>query len=245
MSKACIGTIVAATIAIGALPAFAQEPAAGAADGARRKQQIVIMEGILVQAVKQGANGVAQQFRTTLQAAQGRGLQPARVEDMVLLSDPEARGFEIPGFGLFFHVSVPGVRSTFVILATQLVAAQRERYRAQAQSVATTSASEAPAPPPVAPVDAGVLSDPDAEYTRQVKAAIMNAILENTYGLRLGPGESLVVAARDDTPVNPLIPTEQSDVSTMTFIVSGADLAAFHERRITAEEALARIRVVE
>ena len=83
MSKACIGTIVAATIAIGALPAFAQEPAAGAADGARRKQQIVIMEGILVQAVKQGANGVAQQFRTTLQAAQGRGLQPARVEDMV------------------------------------------------------------------------------------------------------------------------------------------------------------------
>lgn len=65
-----------------------------------------------------------------------------------------------------------------------------------AQSIAPAEASSERATAP--PVDPGLLLDPDDAYTREVKAALIDAMIENSGGLVLGPDEWLTVAARDN-----------------------------------------------
>src|SRR5690606_20781819 len=102
-----------------------------------------------------------------------------------------------------------------------------------------------PAPPPAAPVPPGAVEDPNDAFTREVKAALIDAMLENSGPIAIGPDEWLAVAARDNIRPDRLVPTDATDLHTLMFRVKGRDLAAFHERRITVEEARARVEVRE
>lgn len=89
-----------------------------------------------------------------------------------------------------------------------------------------------PPPPP---------ADPDALYTETVKNALIDAMLEYGGVMALQPDEWLTVAARDAE--GPLSPAENYDPATLILRVKGSDLAAFHAKSLSLEEARKRVEV--
>lgn len=94
-------------------------------------------------------------------------------------------------------------------------------------------------------VDPRVLDNPNAAYTDAVKDALIDAIIEDSGALTLGPDEWLTVAARDNLPRDPLVPGDSVDFSTLIFRIKGSDLTAFRAGRLTMEEARAKVGVRE
>jgi hypothetical protein len=80
--------------------ASAQTPQPGEAEQVRSRQKIFMMEGVLERAVQVGIDS----FR--------RRLAAVMPDDMLLVAGdgPQARGFRLDGYGVFFDVEVPGVR---------------------------------------------------------------------------------------------------------------------------------------
>jgi hypothetical protein len=101
------------------------------------------------------------------------------------------------------------------------------------------------APPPTAAPTADAVDNPNEIWTREVQTALIDAMLENSVPLGVGDNEWLMVAARDNAPSDPLVPGDTVDLNTMIFRVKGSDLAAFHSRRITIEEARKRVEIRE
>ncbi len=94
-------------------------------------------------------------------------------------------------------------------------------------------------------INAEVVDNPHAVYTREVKNALLAAILENGSNLGIGPNEWLTVAARDDEPRNPLIPSNTVDYSTWMVRVKGSDLAALRAGTLSLEDARQRVEIRE
>lgn len=78
--------------------------------------------------------------------------------------------------------------------------------------------------------------DPEGLYTSEVKSALVDAMIENSGPIALGADEWLTVAARDNVPRDPLIPTDAADTSTVIFRVRGSDLASYRTGRMSIEE---------
>jgi hypothetical protein len=117
----------------------------------------------------------------------------------------------------------------------------------QARTATTVGGARSVAGSAVAPVDQSpavdpILSDPNEAFRAEVKQALMDAMLDHSSSLRLGPSESLTVAARRSNDHPQLAPAD-SEATTMVIRVSGADLSAFLARQMTREEALKRIEV--
>ena len=70
----------------------------------------------------------------------------------------------------------------------------------------------------------------------------MDALLDHSSSLGLGPAEWLTIAVRRNDERPQLAPAD-SDAKTFIIRLKGADLAAFLARQITREEALKRIEV--
>ncbi len=105
-----------------------------------------------------------------------------------------------------------------------------------------------PPPPPQAPapaIDPELLENPHAAYTREVKEALIEAMLEYSQALAIGDNEFLTVAARDAEPSNPLMVGDPIDFTTWIVRVRGSDLAALRAKTITMEEARARVEIRE
>jgi hypothetical protein len=124
----------------------------------------------------------------------------------------------------------------------ELAAAQAGPGTMTATSVAATSV--APAPPEPQP-DAQLLQDPSEAYTQEVKAALIDAMIENSGPLGIGPEEWLTVAARDNVQVDRFMPGDPSEVSSIVLRIKGSDLAAYRAGRITVEEVRQRVTVRE
>ena len=115
-----------------------------------------------------------------------------------------------------------------------------------AQSVsATTIAPTAPAPAPVPPPDAQLLQDPSEAYTQEVKSALIDAMVENSAPLGIGPDEWLTLAARDNVQIDRFTPGDPSEVSTIVLRIKGSDLAAYRTGKITLDEVRRRVDVRE
>lgn len=113
---------------------------------------------------------------------------------------------------------------------------------AQSVAIAPQAVEAAPAPAPVA--DAALLNDPSDAYTDEVKATVIDAMIENSGSLVLGDEEWLTVAARDNAPTAPFI-TGDPDVVTLVLRVKGSDLNAFRARRLTLEQVRSRVQTGE
>jgi hypothetical protein len=98
-----------------------------------------------------------------------------------------------------------------------------------------------------AQVDQVVIDDPNEAFTREVKDALVEAMIENSGPIALGTEEYLVVAARDNARTDRLaVPSDAaSDLHTIMVRIKGSDLAAFREGKITIEEAKKRVQVRE
>jgi hypothetical protein len=118
-------------------------------------------------------------------------------------------------------------------------------------AAATRVAEQVPSNQPAligpAQVDQIVIDDPNEAFTREVKEALVEAMIENSGPIAIGPEEFLAVAARDNARTDRLaVPSDAaSDLHTIMIRVKGSDLAAFREGRITMDEARKRVQVRE
>ena len=75
--------------------------------------------------------------------------------------------------------------------------------------------------------------------------AAVDAMIENSGPIAVGPEEWLTIAARDNVPRDPLIPTDTADTRTVMFRLKGSDLAAFRAGRATLEETRKKVETRE
>jgi hypothetical protein len=113
---------------------------------------------------------------------------------------------------------------------------------AAATDVATTPPGS-PATPlnASAPVEIPANWDPLAEYTTAVQNQLIEAMLDYSQGLNLGPDEWLTVAARDSH--GPVMPGQIDDAQTIVLRVKGSDLAAYAADRTRREEIRRKVEV--
>ncbi|HWK09805.1 MAG TPA: hypothetical protein VNR64_07135 [Vicinamibacterales bacterium] len=273
------GTLVVVIALAAATPALAQsaapavaqpETATPALQNDGRQQQVRMMEGVIVAAVRNGAEGMARQ------------LQVAEPGSLIVTGTARARGFALEGYGVFFDVDVPQMKqsvawSTMTLLREarrqqlhQMLASNadpelKRRARAELQRL-DGAAGPVPIPPasaeasPVAQGAApGTVSaqnvaesptaavldsrDPNQLYTESIKTALIDAMLNYSGPMNLGPEEWLTIAARDSE--GPLMPGAVDDASTIVLRVKGSDIAAFLAKQISPEEARKRVQVKE
>ncbi|HKC56731.1 MAG TPA: hypothetical protein VKC35_11430 [Vicinamibacterales bacterium] len=114
---------------------------------------------------------------------------------------------------------------------------------ASARTVGASTVAQATIAPAAPQVDLAVITDPNGSYTREVSAAIIDAMIENSGPLPIAENEWLTVAARDNLRPNRLVPGDISNISSVVFRIKGADLAAFRAGRMTLEETRAHVEV--
>ncbi len=93
--------ILFAVIVTMAVPALSQ--AQGRSRDEQRRNQIRMIEGVLVQAVRLGAAEVSKEMQR---------FEPAGVT--VLTGVPRARGFLLDGYGVFFDVEIPDMNQSVI-----------------------------------------------------------------------------------------------------------------------------------
>jgi hypothetical protein len=108
---------------------------------------------------------------------------------------------------------------------------------------AATAASTAPAPEPTGgDVSAMTVNqDPNDTYTDEVKRALIDAMLDHSASIPVGPDEWLTIAARGDDAW--LAPNDFYEAQTLVLRIKGSDLTAFRAERLTREEARIRVEV--
>ena len=232
-----------------------------------RRDHIRMMEGVLTNAVRLGAEQV------------GRRMQAIDPTMTVLTGQARARGFVLDGYGVFFDVEVPTM-SQSVVWSMQTV--QRESMlggsldilrralelipeaptkegpskqevqqafkRVQQQVIPLPGtrppgATDTPPAPGVAAAAAidSIMDDPGGQYTEAVKNALIDAMLDYSTPMNIGPEEWLTVAARDDS--GPLAPSQVYESTTIVLRIKGSDLAALAVDRTKRAEIRQRVEV--
>jgi hypothetical protein len=213
-----------------------------------RRDHIRMMEGVLTNAVRLGAEQV------------GRRMQAIDPTMTVLTGQARARGFVLDGYGVFFDVEVPTMSQSVVWsmqtvqresmlggsldvlrralelmpdamkdgLSKQEVQQAFKRVQQQVTPLPGTRPASAldGAPPPglVAPATVdNIMDDPGGQYTEAVKNALIDAMLDYSRAMNIGPEEWLTVAARDDS--GPLVPNQIYESMTILLRIKGSDLA--------------------
>ena len=237
MSKRRIITALAVIVITGSWTAAGAQEASTPEQVAMRRQ-IALMQTALEAAVASGAMDLGTQLSRVT------GVPP----ETHLIGRPAAEGFRLTG-QIFFHVRVPDVSAVLVYALPALI-----RDRPQLIAGARVSPTQAVADrtrgssaPPVAPLDVApvieapeveaLLRDPDAArtaYVDAIRANLIDTMLKNSYALEVPSDEFLTVAARKDQRSSPLDPTSGR---TMVFTVKGSDLEAYHQSRISLDEA--------
>jgi hypothetical protein len=240
----------------------------------RTRQHISTMEAVLERAVVNGATNMVRQLREQMGEppmlsgpVQVRG---HRLEGYGVFFDVGVPLLRMPIMWTVRQMTAEPIGAAALSDLRELAPQLQPRERARLEELvrrlefqltsggrrvlppsATLAAAAAGAPvvaadalrPPVAPVDP--MDDPAEAYTREVKAALLEAMLEHSGTIELADHEWLVVAARDNVPRDPLMPGDLGDFTTVQFRISGSDLAALRERRLTLEEAQRRVIVRE
>jgi hypothetical protein len=251
-----VACAVAATVSLWAGAAGAQQPPSRSVttevEQIRLRQRVSLMEGVLERAVANGADNLLRQVKHVMP------------EMPMLTGAPEVRGFRLDGYGVFFDVEVPALRLPlawtlrYVVdgnrLAVNAALAQLRALvleqpvpdRARLETLVRQIEQRAlPMPSAASEVDPAVVRDPNEAYTRSVKEALVDAMLESSGPLNLAPDEWLTVAARDNVPADPLVPGDTTELNTVIFRVKGSDLSAFRSGTLTLEDARKKVEAKE
>jgi hypothetical protein len=93
-------------------------------------------------------------------------------------------------------------------------------------------------------VDKAWAQDPNRAYTEAVTRALVDAIVDYSTPMALGPEQWLTVAARDNEGRDSLAPQDPlEEVVTMIYRIKGADLIAYRAGKIDRDEARKRVQV--
>ena len=237
-------------------------PAAGQEDAEvlRARQQLGIMESVFEAAVANGAETLVRQVRAVMPdmlvltgAPRARGFRLEGYGAFFDVDVPEMRRSmrwtlrTFTGSGGLPAGALAQLRATVDLIADPAVRADAEQAIQRIER-SMTPVDLAGAPPGAAPAAAGlppgvdplVVDDPSAAYTREVHAALVDAMLENSAALTIADDEWLTVAARDNYSGEPFVP-DSADLPTMVLRISGRDLAAYRAGRLSLDEARARV----
>jgi hypothetical protein len=251
MRRSIVGTVF--VFLVGAV-GFAQQ---ADLDQVKASQRISMMEGVLERAVSNGAENMVRQMKAVMGDApmltgvpEVRGF---RLDGYGVFFDVEVPALRLPvtwPLRYMFRDTRETVGIVNELRAMMVEAEPRQRERLaqvvrqleqQAQVPAALRNSGRVAGATVQQVGGGqpdpaAYNDPEEHYTREVKAALLDAMIENSSPIGLGAEEWLTVAARDNVPRDPLIPTDAADTRTVIFRIKGSDLSAFRAGRATLEE---------
>lgn len=257
--------LVAAPVA--AQPGPEASPGTASEQQIEMRYQIGVMERVLEQAVQHGAQMTGRQMTSLTPnlwlfagPVRARGF---RLEDYGLFFDVEVpalrrslawsfQTLEQQGLGLAnalqslrAHVeslSDPPARSA---LEEALERIELQVAPAVRPDVREASAARAVGPTPATPVGPtpATPAEPGDAYTGQVKAALIDAMLDHSGPIRLDRDEWLTVAARDSQ--QRLGPADIYDTLTIVLRISGQDLADFRAGRLSRAETTNRVEVHE
>lgn len=204
--------VVSAASAIGAQSPARQTGETTSAQ-IQARQQISTFEGALENAVRFGAQMLNQR------------LQASNTDNMVMLAGlTRARGFRLQDYGVVFDVEFPSMRRSMVWTIQELEKANAAR--------AVRAAEPAPAP----------VIRPREIYQTEIANALVNAIIDYTGSVGIGPDEWLTVAARESLLDRRLLDPNDTAI-TVILRIKGSDLQALRDRTITREEGLKRVDV--
>jgi hypothetical protein len=227
--------------------AYAQQPAP---ELQPLRKQVLLMEGLLARAGTVAADTIARRL-TEVQPGLTAFIGPSR-----------ARGFIMDGYGIFFHVEVPALSGT--VIWTQQVM-QRELQFGNALSSLKRAVNDMPEGPgrqqaiqamallarqagPVkenevaaANVSAAIVDpnwDPNEDYKQEVRRELIDAILNHSLPLNIGPDQWLEVGAH----MSESVPQSQRG-TTLMIRVKGSDLAIFAADPTRREEIRKKVEV--
>ncbi|HUR34199.1 MAG TPA: hypothetical protein VM032_10425 [Vicinamibacterales bacterium] len=217
-----------------------------ASDEQRRRDQIQLMEGVLSRAVRLGAEQVNRRMQSidpTISVITGQ----ARARGFVLEGYGVFFDVEVPPMSASAVWSMMTVQRDVQVAASldslrraiaalpegpKLQEAQQALQRVarqvgplQPQGRDGSDVGPVPANTVVAATTAPVMDDPDRQYADAVKSALIDAMLDHSLSMDLGPDEWLTVAARESDGI--LAQNQLYDVTTIVLRVKGSDLAAY------------------
>jgi hypothetical protein len=257
---------VLAGAATGAQAQDARSIGAAQPEQMRARFQIAAMEGVLERAVQLGARRLSQQVQSVSPdmlfiagAARARGfwLDDYGVffdVDVPALRRSVAWSFRVLGQGnRAAELAMQKMRTH--VAAVQDVAVRRQieeelRQLERTVLIPVSSGGNTGAtgtPTAEAAVDAStqaIVDDPGLAYTNEVKAALMDAMLEYGAPIPIGESQWLTIAARDDHDSR-IGGGDPYDVATIVLRIRGADLDSYRSGGLTRDEALTKVEVRE
>jgi hypothetical protein len=185
-------------------------------------------EAILRNAVKHGADVFAQQVAAAI---------PPNVQ--LTTDDPDAKAFAppTPDGGLLFVVVVPPIRQIVTWLSQQYPRSSR----GSSQPVRPVGAAGTATADPMtaSPIVSGTAAPPlsaDAQYSKAVNDALIDAMLDNSGALPLKDTEWLTIAAIDG--VGPTPGAVNSPFGLTTYLsIKGSDLTQLRQGKLSREDA--------
>jgi hypothetical protein len=253
-----VGLVGAVTVAAAVVHAQEQD------EQVRARQRISMMESVFERAVANGADNLVRQVKTYLPdppmflgAPRVRGfwlegygvffdvevpgLRPPVTWTLRYMLDDSRRGAAaLAEFKAWLVQLGPRERARGQEVLTRLEAQMGAARAARLGSAGTVEVAN-PGPDGGPSGEPRVIVDPSEAYTNEVKSALVEAMFESSGTLTLQPDEWLTIAARDNVPSDPLVPSDKSDFSTVILRVKGSDLAAFRAGRLTLEQARERV----
>lgn len=263
--------MVAGVIVLGSAGTALAQVSAAEAEQIHARQAIATMEGVLQQAIRHGADLVYAQFQAVFRDAPRLGSSP-RVSGFKLPNYGIVFNVDVPmiQLPLLWEVFLRDQEYRQAMAQLQAMRKQwsgmspgRDRdqlYDAINRFEQQLGLGELPQGGRSGPnslslaVPAGInvpgggdkkaAEDPENVYSREVKEALIDAMLTNSLGLSIGADEWLTVMAMA-RETNNAAPGASIDSSKGIIRVKGSVLAAFHAGTITKEEARKQVEVQE
>ena len=152
-------------------------------------------------------------------------LQASNTDNMVMLAGlTRARGFRLDDYGVVFDVEFPSMRRSMVWSMQKLENANTGRAVKAAEAMPAISPREI--------------------YQTEIANALVDAILDYTGSVGVGPGQWLTIAARESVLDRRFVPGDPGDTAiTVILRIKGSDLQALRDRTLTREEGRKRVDV--
>ena len=267
--------IIAGTLLLAGVGTAYSQVSSAETEQIRARQQIATMETVLASAVQNGTQNVVMQIRRVVPDYRPRTNQPrvsgARLDDYGLVFHVDVPLVPLP---FLWDVMVLEMQTRNAVRTIQQLRTQAQQMPEGSQSAQLISQANQleqelalgnfraaqpgrglAAAASLQPVPAGtqrptnsdpsVVDDPESAYTREVKTALIDAMLNNSQALGVKADEWLTIIARDGAPTNPQSPGDAIDASTQIMRVKGSTLAAFQSRTISIEEARKLVEIQE
>jgi hypothetical protein len=232
-----------------------------------QRYQIGVMERVLESAIEHGASIIRDRLDPVLQSqtilldnARVRGF---RLDGYGVFFDAEVPSLEMTLYSVFRTLDQNGLglQSAVKALKSYIEASgnvelEQAMRRIEVQippndqvsttvdvSRQTVSGSAAAVPPARTAPDDGndpILNDPVEAFHAEVIKALIDAMLDHSGPLAIGPDEWLTVAARSNE-VRPRIGPLDSNAHTFIVRVRGSDLVAFRAGQLSREDAIKRV----